>query len=61
MECAFILRLLAQLRTIPFWAPITVVFIGQFFNFDYLAGHFVTKTSLHFFDQPKILDFLFPL
>jgi hypothetical protein len=32
----------------------------QFFNFNFFWGHFVTKTSLLFLNQFKILDFLIP-
>ncbi len=31
-----------------------------FFNFNSFGGHFVTKVSLHFWNQHKILDFLIP-
>jgi hypothetical protein len=33
-------------------------FRKQFFNFNFFCGHFVTKTSLLFLNQFKILDFL---
>jgi hypothetical protein len=29
----------------------------QFFNYNFFGGHFVTKTSLLFWNQHKILDF----
>jgi hypothetical protein len=32
----------------------------SFFNFNFFGGHFVTKASLHFWNQHKILDFLIP-
>ncbi len=32
----------------------------MFFNFNFFWGHFVTKVSLHFLNQHKILDFLIP-
>ncbi len=35
-------------------------FRKQFFNFNFFGGHFVTKTSLLFWNQFKILDFLIP-
>ncbi len=35
-------------------------FRKQFFNFNFFGGHFVTKTSLLFLNQFKILDFLIP-
>ncbi len=31
-----------------------------FFNFNFLKGHFVTRTSLFFWIQHKILDFFIP-
>ncbi len=33
----------------------------SFFNFNFFWGHFVTKVSLHFLNQHKILDFLYPI
>ncbi len=30
------------------------------FNYNFFGGHFVTKVSLHFWNQHKILDFLMP-
>ncbi len=35
-------------------------FRKQFFNFTFYGGHFVTKTSLPFWNQFKIQDFLIP-
>ncbi len=35
-------------------------FRKQFFNFNFFWGLFVTKTSLLFWNQFKILDFLIP-
>ncbi len=35
-------------------------FRKQFFNFNFAGGHFVTKRSLLFLNQFKILDFLIP-
>jgi hypothetical protein len=35
-------------------------FRKQFFNFNFFWGHFVTKKSLLFCNQHKILDFLIP-
>ncbi len=35
-------------------------FRKQFFNFNFFGGHFVTKTSLLFWNHFKILDFLIP-
>jgi hypothetical protein len=32
----------------------------SFFNFNFFGGHFVTKVSLNFLNQHKILDFLIP-
>ncbi len=32
----------------------------QFFNYNFFGGHFVTKTSLLFWNQHKIPDFLIP-
>jgi hypothetical protein len=32
----------------------------QFYNFSFFGEHFVTKTSLLFWNQHKILDFLIP-
>ncbi len=32
----------------------------QFFNFNFFWGHSVTKTSLLFWNQHKILNFLIP-
>ncbi len=32
----------------------------SFFNFNFFWGHFVTKVSLHFWNQHKIPDFLMP-
>jgi hypothetical protein len=32
----------------------------SFFNFNFFLEHFVTKVSLHFWNQHKILDFLIP-
>jgi hypothetical protein len=32
----------------------------SFFNFNFFWGHFVTKTSLLFRNQHKIIDFLIP-
>jgi hypothetical protein len=34
--------------------------IFLFFNFYFFWGHFVTKVSLYFLNQHKILDFLMP-
>ncbi len=34
--------------------------VNSFFNYNFLGGHFVTKTSLLFWNQHKILDFLIP-
>ncbi len=30
------------------------------FNLNFLGGHFVTKVSLHFLNQHKVLDFFIP-
>ncbi len=35
-------------------------FRKQFFNFNFFGGPFVTKTSLLFWNQYKILDFFIP-
>jgi hypothetical protein len=32
----------------------------SFFNFNFFWGHFVTKTSLLFWNQHEILDFMIP-
>ncbi len=34
--------------------------MGQFFNFNFFGGHFVTKTSWFIWNQHKILDFFIP-
>ncbi len=34
--------------------------LEKYFNFNFFWGHFVTKTSLLFQNQFKILDFLIP-
>ncbi len=33
----------------------------QFYNFNFLGGHFVTRTSLLFGNKHKILDFSYPI
>ncbi len=35
-------------------------FRKQFFNFNFFGGYFVTKTSLLFLNQFRILDFFIP-